>query len=106
MEDIPEEEYQELFHCSKEEYINMWAGMGESMIRSALLGQALRDRAGKPLTEADYQRYLQRYVDMGKSAEEARAQHPVREFLVDTLAGEWMDEIERIAPERLKEGYV
>ena len=84
----------------------MWAGVGESMVRSALLGQAMRDRAGNPLTEADYERYLQRYVDMGKSAEEAREQHPVREFLVDTLAGEWMDEMERIAPERLKEGYV
>ncbi len=106
LDEIPDEEFRENFQSSKEEFLNMWAGVGESMVRSALLGQAMRDRAGNPLTEADYERYLQRYVDMGKSAEEAREQHPVREFLVDTLAGEWMDEMERIAPERLKEGYV
>ncbi len=82
-----------------EELQEMIAGSGEALIEMALLGLH-----SHPRTMADYEAWLPRFVRDGGPVDDAvRAAHPVLEYILEIAAGDYMDELERMALFRLKE---
>ncbi len=77
----------------------MIAQSGESLIEMALLGLHAH-----PRTVADYEAWLPRFVRDGGTVDDVvRAAHPVLEYLLEIVAGDYMDELELMALFRLKE---
>lgn len=83
---------------------NLARQSAEYSLKSAALGMAALERRGKAPTDGDYKRYLRRFTDMGVSEQEARGKHPPLYFLLEQVAGWYMDELEALALQRLKEG--
>ena len=103
-EDFTDEEFLETFGISKNEMLSNMMNGGEYTLKCALLGQTLLERTGKLPTEDDYKAYLRRYTDISDMTEEQAAQaHSVTEYLLDYVAGYFMDEIEALTLRRLKE---
>ena len=104
LDSISDEEFQERFFQSKEGHLAFLHMVAGNIIQDALLGMARREELGRPVTEDDYTAWLRRYIEnKGISEEEARQAHPVLEYAIDQLAGEYMDYMEALALFRLKE---
>ncbi len=104
MDSMTDEEFQEQFSDSKENMLTFYREIGRHMLLETLLGLADRERAGRLPTEDEYAAWLRRYMDLsGKSEEQVRAEHPHLDFLMDTVAGEYMDKVEALTLQRLKE---
>lgn len=101
---FPEEELSQMFGCTKAELLANMRQAGAYTLQCALLGQAMLERAGKAPTEADYQAYLRRFTDTGAMTEaQAAEKHPVLAYLLEQVAGLFMDEMEELTLRRLKE---
>ncbi len=101
----PEDEAEEeQFGCSREEMEAMMRQAGAFILQCALLGLADLERGRKRPTETDYKDYLRRYMDVGnKTEEQARREHPVLEYLLNQVGGDYMDALEELTLQRLKE---
>lgn len=107
MDGISDEDFRERFFQSKEELLGGLRASGTYLLQATLLGLARREKQGRPVTQDDYAAWLRRYTDgTGKPEEEARREHPVLEYLLDQIGGDYMDELEAITLFRLKEDAV
>lgn len=104
---ISEEDFRERFFQSREELLASMRASGRYLLQATLLGMASREAQGRPVTQDDYAAWLRRYTDgTGKSEEEARREHPILQYLLDLVGGDYMDELEAITLFRLKEDAV
>ena len=102
--DFTDEEFTEMFGISKEKMFESIKQSGDYTLKCALLGQAMLERKGKQPTEEDYKAYLCRFTDVSDLTEEQAADaHPITEYLLDYVAGYFMDKIEALTLRRLKE---
>lgn len=103
----PEETFREIFCCTKAELLDSMRLSGTLVLKAALLGQAMLERAGKLSTTADYEAYLRRYLEAGnKTEEQARSEHPITGYLLDTYGDHCMNTLEELTLHRLKENIV
>lgn len=99
-----EADFREKFGCSREAMADMLRQSATYTLQSALLGLNALDQAGKRPTEADYEAYLRRFTDGGGVTEEqARREHPVIEYLLNQVGGDYLDAMEELTLQRLKE---
>ena len=104
MDSMSDEAFQERFFQSKEELLTSMRASGIYVLQAALLGLASREAQGHPVTEDDYAAWLRRYIEnMDRSEEDARREHPVLQYLLDQVGGDYMDGLEAVALFRLKE---
>lgn len=104
LDSISEKEFSDLFGIAKKDLLSNLRVSGVYTLQCALLGQAMLERMGKMPTDDDYNAYLNRFIDMGASEEQARQEHPVIEYLLNEVGGFFMDETEALTLRRLKEG--
>ncbi len=97
---IPEELDEETARAIRESMANA----GTFSLQCALLGLADLERCGKAPTVEDYETYLSRFTDRGQTPEAARRDHPALEYLLNEVGGNYMDGLELLALQRLKEG--
>lgn len=97
---IPEELDEETARMIRESMANA----GVFSLQCALLGLADLERCGKAPTREDYEAYLTRFIDRGETPEAAREAHPPLEYLLNEIGGNYMDGLELLALQRLKEG--
>ena len=104
---LPEDTFLEQFGCSKEDMMEQMRNSGEAVLKSALLGQAMLERAGKLATSDDYEAYLARFLAAGdKTLEQLRKEKPILNYLVDTYSDYFMNEMEELALRRLEAAAV
>lgn len=104
---LPEDTFLEQFGCSKEDMLEQMRDSGEAVLKSALLGQAMLERAGKLVTSDDYEAYLARFLGAGDRAlEQVRQEKPVLYYLLDTYGDYFMNEMEELALRRLEAAAV
>lgn len=107
MDSLSDEDFRERFFVSKEEMLDNIRRSSAFILQAALLGLARREEQGRPVTEDDYAAWLRRYTEnTGRTEEEARREHPVLEYLLDQIGGDYLDELEAVTLFRLKEGAV
>lgn len=107
MDNMPEEMIQERFGCTKAELLDNMRLSGTLVLKAALLGQAMLERAGQLSTAADYEAYLRRYLEGGdKTEEQVRQEYPVLGYLLDTYGDFCMTTLEELTLRRLKEAAV
>lgn len=105
LDDVPDEEFEEMFSCTKEEITESMKMSGEYILKAAVLGQVMLERAGKLYTEDDYENYINRCMNAnGKSEEEVRSERTVFGFILDNYGDYCMNELEALALRKLKEG--
>ena len=105
--DLPEDTFLEQFGCSKEDMMEQMRNSGEAVLKSALLGQAMLERAGKLATSDDYEAYLTRFLAAGdKTLEQLRKEKPILNYLLDTYSDYFMNEMEELALRRLEAAAV
>lgn len=104
---MPEERFQELFGCSKAELLESMRLSGILVLKVALLGQEMLERAGKLSTMLDYELYLNRYLNAGdKTESQVRSERTITGYLLDIYGDYCMNTLEELTLHRLKENIV
>lgn len=106
-ESMPIESFREIFGCEKEELIENMRVSGAFVLKSALLGQAMLEEAGKLYTMADYDAYIGRRIGVdGETEAQVRQEKPLVGYIMDMYADHFMNAMEELSLRRLQEAAV
>lgn len=104
IEDIPEEEFPELCGTEKQAFIDNMSRIGDYTLKAAVLGQAMKEKAGTLLTDQDYDGYIaKRAAAVGRPEEEVRRENSQEEYIINTYSEFFMDTMESYTMKKLKE---
>lgn len=106
-ESMPVETFREIFGCEKEELVENMRVSGALVLKSALLGQAMLEQAGKLCTMTDYEAYVGRHIGVdGKTEAQVRQEKPLVGYIMDMYADHFMNAMEELSLRRLQEAAV